>query len=144
MRFPGAALALNGALCLLLAVAAATAAELSREPAGEPATASCAECGMSLEVTGRFTARLVSGADTRYFCDIGDLVAYLERKRPREGVADVRDYPTGEWVAATDAVFVIDKQAYATPMGWGIAAFRDRESAPARALDFAALRQALR
>lgn len=107
-------------------------------------TAPCAECGMSAALAGRFTARIVSAGETRYFCDIGDLVAFVGRTQPQEYAAAVRDFPSGEWLDAAAAVYVIDKKAYATPMGWGVAAFRDRAAAAAPALDFEALRKALR
>jgi copper chaperone NosL len=100
---------------------------------------------MTAEVAGRFSARLAAGSATLYFCDIGDLVAYIARVRPKDYVAAVRDFPSGEWLDASTAVFVVDKKAYATPMGWGVAAFRDPAAAAGgAALDFEALRKALR
>jgi nitrous oxide reductase accessory protein NosL len=114
------------------------------EAAAEPKTAPCAECGMTAEVDGRFSARLVAGGTASYFCDIGDMVAYIARVRPKDYVAAVRDFPSGEWLDASTAFFVIDKKAYATPMGWGVAAFRDAAAAGVKVLDFETLRKALR
>ncbi|HWR97469.1 MAG TPA: hypothetical protein VN317_03535 [Candidatus Methanoperedens sp.] len=107
-------------------------------------TVPCVECGMSAEVAGRFTSRLTTGGTTRYFCDIGDLVAFIERTRPQGFAASVRDFPSGDWLDAGAARFVLDKKAYATPMGWGVAAFRDGASVAGPTLDFEALRRALR
>lgn len=135
-----AVLVLLGALSGRSTVRAAAAAE----PAPATPVFSCAECGMSAQVAGRFTARLVKGETTLYFCDIGDLVSFMGRTQPKGFAAAVRDLPSGEWVDAGAAFFVIDKKAYATPMGWGVAAFRDRSAAPGAALDFEALRKALR
>jgi nitrous oxide reductase accessory protein NosL len=132
------------ALALLAAVAGPVPARtvLAAEPAPAASTFSCAECGMTGEMAGRFTSRLVSDGATQYFCDIGDLVAFIGRTHPKEFSAAVRDLPSGEWLDAGAAFFVIDKKAYATPMGWGVAAFRDRPAA-GTALDFQALRKAL-
>ena len=138
-RLP-AALAIIGALSCPFPARQVVAAD----PGPASATVPCAECGMSAEIAGRFTSRLVSGGATRYFCDIGDLVSFVERTHPKEYVAGVRDFPTGEWLDAGAAFFVIDKKAYATPMGWGVAAYRDRTAATGTALDFEALRKALR
>jgi nitrous oxide reductase accessory protein NosL len=111
--------------------------------ATEPKTVSCSECGMTAAVAGRFTSRLIINGSTLYFCDLGDLVTYLGRTQPQEYAAAVRDFPSGEWLDATEASFVIDKKTYATPMGWGVAAFR-KAPAGGTALDFEAVRKALR
>jgi nitrous oxide reductase accessory protein NosL len=141
-RRPLAALALLAAVvCRGPALAAGAA-----DPGPAAATFTCAACGMRGEVAGRFSARLEAGGSTLYFCDIGDLVWYLARNKPEGFAAAVHDLPSGEWVDARSALYAIDKKAYATPMGWGVAAFRDRAAVAARgaALDFEALRAALR
>lgn len=125
--------------CLLPAGTAAGA-----EPAVPELVIKCAECGMKAKVTNRFTARLVQGGSTSYFCDIGDLAAFIERTHLKEYAAAVHDFPTGEWIDVSKAFFVIDSKTYASPMGWGIAAFRDRAAAVGAPLDFEALRRALR
>jgi nitrous oxide reductase accessory protein NosL len=114
------------------------------EPVAPESTVTCAECGMSAKVDNRFTSRIVQGGSTLYFCDIGDLAAFVERTRPKEYAASVRDFKTGEWIAASAAFFVINKKVYSSPMGWGIAAFRDRAEVTGVPLDFEALRKALR
>lgn len=134
------------ALSLLVWIAPPAAAFTPAAAASDPVAQAvkCAECGMTTAADGPFTARLVAAGLTRYFCDIGDLVAFIERTHPTGAAAFVRDYPSGEWVDAGTASYVIDKQAYPTPMGWGIAAFRDRAAAPGPALGFESLREALR
>jgi nitrous oxide reductase accessory protein NosL len=104
----------------------------------------CAECGMKAMVANRFVSRLVQGERTLYFCDIGDLAAFLERTHPKEYAATVHDFPSGEWIDAGKALYVVNKNVYATPMGWGVAAFRDRAAVVGVPLDFGALRKALR
>ena len=104
----------------------------------------CAECGMSAKVANRFSAQIVQGADTLYFCDIGDLVAFIERTHPKEYAASVNDFKSGEWIDVKKAFFVVDKKVFSTPMGWGVAAFQDKASAIGAPLGFEALRKALK
>jgi nitrous oxide reductase accessory protein NosL len=114
------------------------------EPVVPESTVTCAECGMSAKVDNRFTSRIVQGGSTLYFCDIGDLTAFIERAKPKEYAASVHDFKTGGWIAASAAFFVIDKKAFSSPMGWGIAAFRDRAEVTGVPLDFEGLRKELR
>jgi hypothetical protein len=114
-----------------LAAAAAAAVLLAALPAppfaraaGE--TASCTECGMTAKVEGRYTARIGEGKSALFFCDIGDLVAYIRRTKPKTVPAfQVHDFPSGAWTDGAKARYVRDKSRYQTPMGWGIAAFTD-------------------
>lgn len=104
----------------------------------------CTECGMNAKVDNRFTSRVVQGGSTLYFCDIGDLAAFIERTRPKKFAASVHDFRSGEWIEVGRAFFVIEKKIFSSPMGWGIAAFRDREGAIGMPMDFEALRKTLR
>jgi len=134
------AVALIGALPLFLPAWPAGGAG----PAEAENVVKCAECGMSARVVNRFTSRLVQGAGTSYFCDIGDLAAFIERTHPKDYAAAVHDFTSGDWLDTGKAFFVIDKKTYLTPMGWGIAAFRDRGGVTGAPLNFEALRKALR
>jgi len=132
------------ALFVALLFPPSTWATAGVEPAAPERVVKCAECGMNAKVDNRFTSRIVQSGQTQYFCDIGDLAAFLERTHPKEYVASVHDFKTGEWVDANKAFFVVNKKIFSTPMGWGVAAFRDRAEATATPLDFEALRKALR
>jgi nitrous oxide reductase accessory protein NosL len=90
---------------------------------------SCAECGMTVDPGSKFTSRIVQGEKTLSFCDIGDLFSYLARKRPQNVRAMVKDYKTGEWIDARQAFYVHAGEKFISPMGWGIAAFKDRKDA---------------
>ena len=106
----------------------------------------CAECGMMVDVDSRFSAQIVDAKSTLHFCDIGDLLIYLkDKKRPATG-AQVKDHPTGEWLDASAAVYVHAPKSFRTPMGWSVAAFRDREKAASHGspLDLAAMTAALK
>ncbi len=109
---------------LLFAASAALAAD----------TVKCTECGMTCEIGAKFTARIIQGEQTYYFCDIGDLFTYLGRKKPSVTRVEVKNFPSGEWIDAHKAYFVHSEKMFKTPMGWGIAAFLDKN----KALEFGA------
>ncbi len=105
-------------LCLVIASVSAIAE-----------TISCTECGMTVDLNSKFAAKIVQGDTARYFCDIGDLFAYLNRKGLSNAGAQVKDYGTGEWIDASKAFYVRAEKKFKTPMGWGVAAFHDKNSA---------------
>jgi copper chaperone NosL len=129
---------------LLAALWCAAPAGAGAAPAEPDRIVACAECGMKVKADNRFTSRVVQTGTTSYFCDMGDLVAYLERTRTKDYLAATHDFTSGEWIAVDKAFFVVDKKTFVTPMGWGIAAFRERAQATGTPLDFEALRKALR
>jgi nitrous oxide reductase accessory protein NosL len=106
----------------------------------------CAQCGMTVDTGSKFMSKISAGDTTLFFCDIGDLFAYLRRKNLSADGALVKDYPSGEWVDAKAAYFVHAEKIFKTPMGWGVAAFRDRSRAEeaGKALDFNAAAKAMR
>ncbi len=130
-RFSGISLAL---LLFLAAVPANTE------------TVKCTECGMACDIAAKFTARLIQGEHTYYFCDIGDLISYLNRKKPAAAAVSVKDYKTGAWIEADKAYYVHADKKFRTPMGWGIAAFtsKDEASAFGTPMDFDASLKALK
>ncbi len=106
----------------------------------------CTECGMTCDVAAKFTAKIDHDGKTFYFCDIGDLLMYLKRKTDLAAFAQVKDYKTGEWIGAVRAYFVQSDKRFKTPMGWGIAPFKNREQAAefGGALDFSGIMKALK
>jgi nitrous oxide reductase accessory protein NosL len=92
-------------------------------------TLRCAECGMMVDLNSMFAAKIIQGDRTLYFCDLGDLLVYLNKKKLNDAPAEVRDYASGDWIDARKAVYVASENKFKTPMGWGIAAFKDRKSA---------------
>jgi copper chaperone NosL len=103
--------------------------------------AGCAECGMMVDRESKFCAKIVQGGKTSLFCDIGDLLTHLNKKSLSPAGAQVRDYKTGEWINADKAFYVHAEKAFKTPMGWGIAAFKNKEDAAAfgKPLDLAGI-----
>ncbi len=104
-------------------------------------TISCTECGMMVDLNSKFAAKIVRGDTASYFCDIGDLFAYLNRKGMSNAGAQVKDYGTGDWIDASKAFYVRSEKKFKTPMGWGVAAFHDKNSAAGSgvAMDFEAM-----
>ncbi len=109
-------------------------------------TVKCTECGMSCDISAKFTSRIIQGDQTLYFCDIGDLFSYLKRIKPSVTRAEVKDYNTGEWVDAYKAYYVRSEKKFKTPMGWSVASFRDKNKAMefGAAMDFDATARALK
>jgi nitrous oxide reductase accessory protein NosL len=105
----------------------------------------CSQCGMIVDAGSKFTARIAAADRTLLFCDIGDLFVYLKKKKLSADGAFVKDHPSGEWIEAKTAYFVHDEKKFKTPMGWGVAAFRDRGRAAeaGKAMDFDAAARAM-
>jgi nitrous oxide reductase accessory protein NosL len=65
------------------------------------------------------------------FCDIGDMLVFRKAgKVPADARLTVRDYMSREWIDAGAAFFVKNAQFH-SPMGWGVAAFKDKHNAAA-------------
>jgi len=105
----------------------------------------CAECGMMVDVESRFSSRIVRNDATLLFCDIGDLLTHLKRKSLTAAGAQVKDHKTGEWIDADKTFYIQAVKSFKTPMGWGIAAFKDRNEAAAfgSPLDYISMMKAL-
>lgn len=109
-------------------------------------TIKCAECGMMVDVNSKFASKIVQADRTLYFCDIGDLFSYLKRTKQNGVKAEVKDYKTGEWIDARAAYYVHAENKFRTPMGWGIASFKDQKDAAefGAAMDFDSAAKALK
>jgi nitrous oxide reductase accessory protein NosL len=89
----------------------------------------CSECGMTVKMDSKFTSKITRGDTILYFCDIGDLFSYLKKINMNKTSIEVKDYMTGEWIDARKAYYVSSGDKFKTPMGWGIAAFKDKNEA---------------
>ena len=107
---------------------------------------SCAQCGMGADLSAKFTSRVVQAKQTLHFCDIGDLFAYLKANPAAAAEAQVKDYKSGEWINAQQATYVQSAKKFQTPMGWGIASFKNKpETAEfGNALDFNTMMKSLK
>ena len=100
----------------------------------DPRNDACASCRM-LVSDPRTAAQLVSpGEEPLFFDDLGCLSRYLREHPARRGaIAYVADHLTGQWVPASEAVYVLQPAA-STPMGshllgYGSASSRDSDPA---------------
>ncbi len=84
---------------------------------------------MDVDLNSKYAAKIVQGETTSYFCDIGDLFAYMNAKGSPFSGAMVKDYDSGDWIDASKAFYVRAVKKFSTPMGWGVAAFREKERA---------------
>ncbi len=91
----------------------------------------CAECGMMSDAGSKYTAKIVNADKTLYFCDIGDLLSYVNKKKLPNAPAWVRDFSSGEWLEAQKAFYVHDRKKFSSPMGWGFASFKEKKGASA-------------
>ncbi len=89
----------------------------------------CAECGMMVDTGSKFYAWIVQDGNELPFCDIGDLLTYINKKSLSPATARVKDYLSGETIEANKALYVHAEKAFKTPMGWGIAAFKNKQEA---------------
>ncbi len=84
---------------------------------------------MLSDIASKFTSRIVNANKTLYFCDIGDLLTFINGNKPPTERIEVRDYNTGEWIDGQTAFYVHADKKLISPMGWGIASFKDRKTA---------------
>jgi copper chaperone NosL len=106
----------------------ACAVRASNPPALLVDRSSCSRCGMLISERAYAAAiRLADGHD-ELFDDIGCLVASLEQRKLSGAKFWFHDAADGEWISDVDPVFVT-APALRTPMGGGIAAYRDRKAA---------------
>lgn len=92
-------------------------------------TIKCSECGMMVDVNSKFASKIVQSDKTLYFCDIGDLFTYLKKNKQNSFKIEVKDYKTSGWIDARTAYYVHAEKKFSTPMGWGIASFKDPKDA---------------
>jgi copper chaperone NosL len=92
----------------------------------------CENCSMIISDERFAAAYWTADGVARRFDDIGGMVEYHQKHGEDVATFWVHDYPTGEWVRAESATFVMNK-GLQTPMGFGIAACADEEQAKALA-----------
>jgi len=93
-----------------------------------PEGSRCVECAMKVDPASPFIAviRTAEGGDL-FFCDIGDMLVYYKKLKEKPPGVSVRDMDSKEWLDAEKAHYV--KAGFSTPMGWGIAAFKEEKEA---------------
>ncbi len=105
-------------IVIILAASLAVGADMMR----------CTECGMMVDSASRFSSRILQKDTSLPFCDIGDLLVYMNKNKSRDGRLEVKDYGSGEWIDARTAFYVHAEKKFQSPMGWAIAAFKNKEA----------------
>ncbi|MDX1664754.1 MAG: nitrous oxide reductase accessory protein NosL [Candidatus Promineifilaceae bacterium] len=90
----------------------------------------CDDCHMIIDDPRFASAYVTEEGEFRLFDDIGDMYRYADRTGDSVRAFWVHDYHSEEWLESDSATFVYSP-ALLTPMGWGLAAFADRETAAA-------------
>ncbi len=106
----------------------------------------CTECGMMVDPASKFSSRIVQKDQNLPFCDIGDLLVYLNKSKKHDTRPEVKDYASGAWIDASAAFYVHAGKKFQSPMGWAIAAFKNKKDAAAygEVMDFNAALKAVR
>jgi copper chaperone NosL len=90
----------------------------------------CDRCNMIINEEKFAAAYWTEDGEARRFDDIGGMLAYTSEKNDVVASYWVHDFDTGEWVRAEGAYYVLDSNLM-TPMGFGIAAFAEKDQAEA-------------
>ena len=119
-------------ITVLLLAASPAAADRLPQPVPFPDKVYCAECGMGVKGDGlKFASQIImNNGKVKFFCDPGDMFVYyyVYKKKNELAAVYVRDYPSGSWLQARDAVYLIGSKVV-TPMRYGILPFKDRPGA---------------
>lgn len=118
----------------LLALALVAAACGSGEPRPVPLVLdedACSFCRMAISQRELAAEAVTRGGRVERFDDIGCLLDWRHEHEVPDGTAFfVVDFETGDWLDATEAVY-LRSRAIPTPMGSGLLAFASREAAVA-------------
>jgi len=125
---------------LILALVASCAPQSSEPPPPQIIIGQtmCDECGMIISEARFAAATVLLNGDTRKFDDIGEMIKYHMMDHPEAQVKVwfVHDYQTKEWIRGEQAYFVLSPKLK-TPMGGGVAAFKDEAAAKKWAAELA-------
>lgn len=99
------------------------------QPLAIPEGTHCDECGMTVDPHSKFASEVLDERGRQlFFCDIGDMLYHFRTSKGSVRAVYVRDFPSGSWIDGGKAWYVQNKK-FATPMGWGIAAFSSDDEA---------------
>lgn len=90
-----------------------------------------AEMGMPV-VDPRYTVAILPEGEEEWilFDDVGEFLKYITtRDDVTYDAMWVHDYSDESWVKAEDAWYLESRELTSSPMGWGVATFKDQESA---------------
>lgn len=94
----------------------------------------CERCKMIISEEEFSSQYLLQDGEARKFDDLGCMLHYVSHGEPGEVERGdvktyyVKDYSSGEWIDGRSAYYIWS-ESINTPMGYGIIAFKDRDSA---------------
>jgi nitrous oxide reductase accessory protein NosL len=96
-----------------------------------------AEMGMPV-VDPRYTVAALPEDSSEWilFDDVGEFLKYIQTRSTEFEVMWVHDFNDESWVEAQDAWYLESRELTTSPMGWGVATFKDEESARAAQEEF--------
>jgi nitrous oxide reductase accessory protein NosL len=96
-----------------------------------------AEMGMPV-VDPRYTVAALPEDSNEWilFDDVGEFLKYIQTRSTEFEVMWVHDFNDESWVEAQDAWYLESRELTTSPMGWGVATFKDEESARAAQEEF--------
>lgn len=122
----------------LLAACGGEDEEARLEPPDIEYNVDISEMGMAV-VDPRYTAAALPEGEDEWvlFDDNGELLKYLQNNSGASfDVIWVHDFNDESWVRAEDAWYLESLELTSSPMGWGVATFKDEESARAAQEEF--------
>lgn len=109
----------------------------AEEPAAQPEeinpeTDKCVRCEMAIKEVDFGVQLVTKDGQNLKFDDLGCMYKWIQENNAADNVSAmfVKDYNTKEWINTADAVMVYNEE-FKTPMGFGVYAFKDQESAQA-------------
>lgn len=121
----------TGALALVLGGSLVACGKSAPQgPVEIKTTDTCDSCGMMISDL-RYAAEIIGRDRVWKFDDVGEMFAFSRKQRlGRNRIRDmfVHDFPGRSWLPAKSATYVVVSELE-SPMGSGIAAFKDREAA---------------
>jgi copper chaperone NosL len=121
-------LVLIAAMVMVVSAGCASGPNLEEPPDIRYGEDVCDRCMMIINEAKYAAAYVTPDGEVRRFDDIGGMAAYIDETPEDTAVLWVHDYDTEEWLKADEA-FYAGSEDLATPMGFGIIAFADRERA---------------
>jgi copper chaperone NosL len=91
---------------------------------------SCDECAMIISEQRYAASYVTEAGDVHRFDDIGGMMLHDQKMQEDVYVYWVHDHNSEEWIKARESILVLNPDLI-TPMGWGLAAFAERNDAEA-------------
>jgi copper chaperone NosL len=123
-------LLLAGLTMTLVLAACGDDVKASDPPELKLGESTCARCGMIISDERFASGMTFEDQDALLYDDLGEMIVIIQSEDPHPDYTWVHDYDSREWIDATMAWYVAS-DAIMAPMGSGVVAFAQQESAEA-------------